>query len=101
MNTHLYSATVSNLSATRRENLLRSLPVKYYDCFEKADLIADCQGAACPTTNELGSGEIYFFMDATKANALRKWFGRRFKGRSKFARVIVPVQFCKDCGGAA
>ena len=65
------------------------------------DTIADCQGAACPTTNELGSGEIYFFMDATKANALRKWFGRRFKGRSKFARVIVPVQFCKDCGGAA
>jgi hypothetical protein len=33
-------------------------------------------------------------MDANLANALRKWFKRRFKGRSKFARQIVPTQFC-------
>lgn len=92
--THLYSATVSNLSATRRDTLIRSLPIKYYNGILTADTLAQCQGADCPIKNDLGSGEIYFVMNAIQANALRKWFQRRFKGRSKFARVIVPTQFC-------
>lgn len=92
--THLYSATVSNLSATRRDTLIRSLPIKYYNGLLSADTLASCQDAATPIGNDLGSGEIYFVMDAIQANALRKWFQRRFRGRSKFARVIVPTQFC-------
>jgi hypothetical protein len=34
-------------------------------------------------------------MDSTRANALRKWFQRRLKGRAKFARLVtkrVPVE---------
>lgn len=92
--THLYSATVSNLSVTRRDTLIRSLPTKYYNGLLCADTLASCQSAATPICNELGSGEIYFVMDAIRANALRKWFQRRFRGRSKFARVVVPTQFC-------
>ncbi len=97
---HLYSVTISNLSVVRRENILRSLPSKYYDCYERADLIADCMGANCPVKNDSGSGEVYFLMDANLANALRKWFKRRFKGRSKFARTIVPVRFVDGASDA-
>jgi hypothetical protein len=30
-------------------------------------------------------------MDAQKANALRKWFMRRGKGRAKFSRHLDPL----------
>ena len=67
--THLYSATVSNLSATRRDTLIRSLPIKYYNGILTADTLAQCQGADCPIKNDLGSGEIYFVMDAIQKMA--------------------------------
>lgn len=95
MSNHLYSATVSNLSASNlRRKVTSVIPQKYFDCYISADMIASCEGALTASKTNAGSGEIYFVMDATKANALRKWFQRRFKGRSKFARQIVPMQFC-------
>ena len=92
--THLYSVTVSNITPARLDRLLAGMPSKYFDCFVAADKVAICQSAPVPVSNNAGSGEAYFVMDANKANALRKWFKRRFKGRSKFARQIVPTQFC-------
>ena len=92
--THLYSVTVSNISKDRFRSQIVKLPRKYWDCFVSADMLALCQNAEVPSANDSGSGEAYFVMNANLANALRKWFKRRFKGRSKFARQIVPTQFC-------
>ena len=93
--THLYSVTVSNMSKDRFVNLITlHLPTKYLAAFARADQIAQCQDAPICCETNAGSGEAYFVMDANLANALRKWFKRRFKGRSKFARQIVPTQFC-------
>ena len=97
--THLYSVTVSNLSLVRLDNTLACMPSKYFDCLVAADKIAQCIDAPIPVANNAGSGEAYFVMDANRANALRKWFKRRFKGRSKFARQIVPTQFCACVNG--
>jgi hypothetical protein len=92
--THLYSVTVSNINKDRFTSQIVTLPKKYWDCFYTADQIAQCQDAPVCCASNAGSGEAYFVMDANLANALRKWFKRRFKGRSKFARQIVPTQFC-------
>jgi hypothetical protein len=50
--------------------------------------------ATTPKAKSLGSVELYFSCNATLANALRKWMQRRFGAKSKFARTVVPVQFC-------
>jgi hypothetical protein len=92
--THLYSVTVSNLSKNRLTQVINTMPDKYFSAFAAADKIAACVDAPIPVQTNAGSGECYFVMDAIKANALRKWFKRRFKGRSKFARQVVPTQFC-------
>jgi hypothetical protein len=93
--THLYSVTVSNMSKDRFADIISfNLPTKYLKAFATADQIAQCQDAPICCETNAGSGEAYFVMDANLANALRKWFKRRFKGRSKFARQIVPTQFC-------
>ena len=92
--THLYSVTVSNINKDRFASQITNLPKKYWDCFATADQIAQCQDAPVVCESNAGSGEAYFVMNANLANALRKWFKRRFKGRSKFARQIVPTQFC-------
>ena len=90
----LYSVTVSNISKSRFASLVNTMPKKYWDGLVAADKIAQCADAPIPVESNAGSGECYFVMDATKANALRKWFKRRFKGRSKFSRQVVPTQFC-------
>jgi hypothetical protein len=38
-----------------------------------------------------GSICLQFNMDAITANALRKWFKRRGKGRAKWSRSLDPV----------
>jgi hypothetical protein len=87
--THIYTLTASNMSATRMAQMLATLPEKY----KTADYgvsICDFNG------QDSGSSRVSFYMmDATLANALRKWFQRRLKGRGKFARLVtkrVPVQ---------
>ena len=91
--THLYSVTVSNISKDRFASQITNLPAKYWDCFATADKIAQKRDAPLCCDSDAGSGEAYFVMDAHLANALRKWFKRRFKGRSKFARQVVNTKF--------
>jgi len=73
--------------------IMRALPTKYYNLWVAADMLAAEQGATMPRWTCAGSSEIYFRCDRKNADALRKWMQRRFKGRSKFARQVVPTKF--------
>ena len=94
MSNYLYSVTVSNASNKTMNRLLASMPSRYYFAQIDAEKIASCVGAPNPRAKSRGSVEIYFSTDSANANALRKWMKRRFKGRSKFSRQVVPTQFC-------
>lgn len=94
MSNYLYSVTVSNASNKTMNRLLASMPPRYYNAQLDAEKIASCVGAPDPRAKSRGSVEIYFSTDSANANALRKWMKRRFKGRSKFSRQVVPTQFC-------
>ena len=94
MSNYLYSVTVSNASNKTMNRLLASMPSRYYFAQIDASIIASCVGAPNPRAKSRGSVEIYFSTDSANANALRKWMKRRFKGRSKFSRQVVPTQFC-------
>jgi hypothetical protein len=87
--THIYTLTASNMSAPRMASMLATLPSKYRVTEYGTD-ICDFNG------QDTGSSRVSFYMmDATRANALRKWFQRRLKGRGKFARLVtkrVPVE---------
>ena len=91
---HLYSVTISRSSARTLNAITASLPAKYFNAYCSADAVASCLEAPAPKARSLGSVEMFFACDSTLANALRKWMQRRFKSRSKFARQVVPVQFC-------
>jgi hypothetical protein len=94
MSNHLYSVTLSSSSSRTLNSIRATLPQKYWDAFRSADVLASCYAAESPRATFMGSAEMYFSCDATLANALRKWFQRRYGARSKFARTIVPVGFC-------
>lgn len=83
MQTHIYNLTVSSISAPKMASTLATLPTKYTTT-EYGTTICDFNG------QEDGSSRVSFYMlDAKRADALRKWFGRRFKGRAKFARLVT------------
>ena len=83
MQTHIYNLTVSAVSATKMASTLATLPAKYTTT-EYKTTICDFNG------QEFGSSRVSFYMmDAKKADALRKWFDRRFGGRAKFARLVT------------
>ena len=88
MQTHIYYLTLSSASPATIRSLLAEMPEKYKTT-DYGTTIADYNG------QKDGSARVCFYLlTSEKANALRKWFKRRFKGRSKFARQIVPTQFC-------
>ena len=81
--THIYNLTVSSVSASKMATTLATLPAKYTTT-EYGTTICDFNG------QESGSSRVCFYMmDAKKADALRKWFDRRFRGRAKFARLVT------------
>lgn len=81
--THIYNLTVSSVSASKMASTLATLPAKYR-VTEYGTNICDFNG------QESGSSRVCFYMmDAKKADALRKWFDRRFRGRAKFARLVT------------
>ena len=83
MTTHIYNLTVSAVSASKMASTLATLPAKYTTT-QYGTTVCDFNG------QESGSSRVSFYMlDAVKADALRKWFGRRFKGRAKFARLVT------------
>jgi hypothetical protein len=86
--THVYNLTASSMSAPRMASMLATLPEKYR-VTEYGTVICDFNGQ-----EEASSRVSFYVMDAKKADALRKWFQRRLKGRAKFARLVarrVPV----------
>ena len=81
--THIYNLTVSSVSASKMATTLATLPAKYTTT-QYGTTICDFNG------QESGSSRVCFYMmDAKKADALRKWFDRRFRGRAKFARLVT------------
>lgn len=89
--THRYSVSVSNITPSRFNTMLNSLPSKYL----MAALAAELDDSISQDSSA-GSSEQFFHMSATAANALRKWFKRRHLGRSKFSRVVVNVTLPKS-----
>jgi len=80
---HIYYLTLSNVSPATVRSLIATLPEKYR-VTEYGTNICEYNG------QEDGSARVCFYLlTAAKANALRKWFQRRLKGRSKFARLVT------------
>jgi hypothetical protein len=82
---YTYTATISNANVDRRIQLERELAL--FPKYLKAYL--DCGMTGC--CGDKGSICLQFNMDAITANALRKWFKRRGKGRAKWSRSLDPV----------
>lgn len=82
---YTYTATISNANVDRRIHLERELArfPKYFNAY------VDCGMMGC--CGDKGSVCLQFRMDAQTANAARKWFKRRGKGRSKWSRSLDPV----------
>lgn len=81
--THLYSAQISAISPEKVRSTLRTLPEKYRFTSHGVDIMTYI-------AQEDGSARVTFsLLSAERADGLRKWFGRRFKGRVKFARLIT------------
>jgi hypothetical protein len=85
MKTYAYTATISNAGTARADRLVRDL--KNFPKYADAWIQTDC--TVCGS--DKGSICFAFVMDAQKANALRKWFMRRGKGRAKFSRHLDPL----------
>ena len=98
---HLYSVTISRSSARTLNTITQTLPLKYFNAYCSADTVASCLDAPAPKAKSLGSVEMFFNFNSTLANALRKWMQRRYGAKSKFARTVVPVQFCNCLAASA
>ena len=85
MKTYAYTATISNAGTDRAERIVQEL--KKFPKYADAWIQTDC--TVCST--DKGSICFAFVMDSVKANACRKWFKRRGKGRAKWARHLDPL----------
>jgi hypothetical protein len=80
--TYAYNATVSAVSTATIAAWIDGLPERFRFGI-----------GGTPTTEIVGanSGSVrvaFYIMTARDANALRKRFARKFKGRAKFARLV-------------
>jgi hypothetical protein len=78
-----YRFTASNAGSKKFHALLSALPAKYASCAFDAASIDGVE-----VRFDTGSGCVWFKCDSVRANALRKFLARRFKGRGKFARML-------------
>lgn len=86
--THTYRVTISNAGESYIggiTNQLETFP-KYREAFLSSDMTTSRPGQA-------GSISFEFSCNHVVANALRKWFWRRHKGRAKFARQISVLTY--------
>ncbi len=80
---HLYAAQISSISPEKVRATLATLPEKYRFAQHGTDILSYI-------AQEDGSARVTFsLLSAERADGLRKWFGRRFKGRVKFTRLIT------------
>ena len=85
MKTYAYTATISNAGTGRAERIVAEL--KKFPKYADAWIQTDC--TVCGS--DKGSVCFAFVMDSHTANAARKWFKRRGKGRAKWARHLDPL----------